>query len=108
MAGTAESGWAAGSADLFTDAAWVTCLTDGHAIRTTGRASRASALAVGSRVVPTEPAAHDAAVARISHLPHLLALALAQVGEQGGALAHSRSPRRRSPTAPGSPAPVPS
>ena len=47
------------------------------------------ALAVGSRVVPADPGAHDAAVARISHLPHLLALALAQVGEQGGALAQA-------------------
>jgi prephenate dehydrogenase len=44
---------------------------------------------VGSRVVPAEPSAHDAAVARISHLPHLLALALAQVGQAGGALALS-------------------
>jgi len=47
------------------------------------------ALAVGSRVVPADPSAHDAAVARISHLPHLLALALAQVGQAGGSLALS-------------------
>ena len=88
MAGTAESGWAAGSADLFTDAAWVTCLTadtdpeDWAAVAGLG-------LTLGCRVVPTDPAAHDAAVARISHLPHLLALALAQVGELGGPLAHT-------------------
>ena len=44
---------------------------------------------VGSRVVPAEALAHDQAVARISHLPHLMALALAQVGEHGGALALS-------------------
>jgi prephenate dehydrogenase len=40
-------------------------------------------------VVPAEPQAHDLAVARISHLPHLMALALSQVAENGGALALS-------------------
>src|SRR6478609_3033928 len=88
MAGTANSGWPAGSPGLFDGAAWVTCLTeDSNADDWAAVAS--VALAVGSRVVPAEPPAHDAAVARISHLPHILALALAQVGEQGGALALS-------------------
>jgi prephenate dehydrogenase len=45
------------------------------------------ALSVGSRVVPVDAEAHDAAVARVSHLPHLLALTLAQVGAAGGDLA---------------------
>jgi prephenate dehydrogenase len=85
MAGTAESGWSAGSADLFDGAAWVTCLTDDSAVEDWLPVA-ALALAVGSRVVPAEPQAHDAAVARISHLPHLMALALAQVAENGGAL----------------------
>jgi prephenate dehydrogenase len=44
---------------------------------------------MGSRVVPAEAAAHDDAVARISHLPHLFALALAQVAAAGGSLALS-------------------
>jgi prephenate dehydrogenase len=88
MAGTTESGWAAGSATLFSGAAWVTTLTDDTDIDD-WLAVATLALAVGSRVVPTEPDAHDLAVARISHLPHLLALALAQVGEQGGSLALS-------------------
>jgi prephenate dehydrogenase len=88
MAGTAESGWAAGSAELFRGAAWVTCLTDDSATQDWAQVA-GLALAVGSRVVPAEPEAHDDAVARISHLPHLLALALAQVGLQGGALALS-------------------
>ncbi len=85
MAGTAISGWAAGSADLFAGAAWVTCLTDDSRVEDWVSVA-ALALAIGSRVVPAEPQAHDLAVARVSHLPHLLALALAQVGEQGGAL----------------------
>ena len=88
MAGTAESGWPAGSASLFTGAAWVTTLTEDTDLEDWLPVA-GLALAVGSRVVPTEPEAHDLAVARISHLPHLLALALAQVGEQGGALALS-------------------
>ena len=88
MAGTAASGWRAGSASLFQDAAWVTCLTDDSDVDDWA-AVAGLALAVGSRVVPADPQAHDLAVARISHLPHLMALALAQVGEHGGALALS-------------------
>ncbi|HEY5882578.1 MAG TPA: prephenate dehydrogenase [Nakamurella sp.] len=88
MAGTAESGWAAGSPDLFRDAAWVVCLTEDTDVADWASVA-ALALSVGSRVVPAEPEAHDSAVARISHLPHVMALALAQVGAQGGALALS-------------------
>ena len=88
MAGTAASGWAAGDATLFDGAAWVTCLTEDTEVADWS-AVAALALTVGSRVVPTEAEAHDAAVARISHLPHLMALALAQAGAQGGELALS-------------------
>jgi len=88
MAGTAASGWPAGSAALFRGTAWVTALTDDSDIDDWAMVA-GLALAVGSRVVPADPQAHDLAVARVSHLPHLLALALAQVGEQGGALALS-------------------
>ena len=86
MAGTQYSGWAAGSAGLFDGTAWVTCLTEDSA-QGDWAAVAALALGVGSRVVPTEPAAHDAAVARVSHLSHLLALTLAQAGAAGGDLA---------------------
>jgi prephenate dehydrogenase len=88
MAGTQYSGWFAGAADLFTGAAWVTCMDDETDINTWVPVARL-ALAVGSHVVPIEALAHDQAVARISHLPHLMALALAQVGESGGELAMS-------------------
>nr|WP_240188824.1 prephenate dehydrogenase [Nakamurella flavida] len=88
MAGTAQSGWAAGSADLFTDAAWVTTLTE-DTDPADWAAVAAMALATGARVVPAEALAHDEAVARVSHLPHLLALVLAQVGAAGGTLALS-------------------
>ena len=76
MAGTQFSGWAAGSAALFHEAPWVTCLDDDSDLRVWTEVARL-ALAVGSRVIPTDSAAHDQAVARVSHLPHLLALTLA-------------------------------
>lgn len=88
MAGTQHSGWSAGSADLFTGAAWVTCLDEDSDLGLWSEISRL-ALAIGSRVVPAEAAAHDDAVARISQLPHLLALALAQVAAADGSLALS-------------------
>jgi prephenate dehydrogenase len=88
MAGTAASGWSAGSADLFGGAAWVTCLTEDTDIDDWATVA-SLALALGSRVVPADAQAHDEAVARISHLPHLMALALAQVADNGGALALS-------------------
>jgi len=86
MAGTSASGWAAGSADLFRGAPWVVSVDDG-----TDRAGWAEvaglALDSGAHVVPATAADHDAAVARISHLPHLLAAVLASVGADGGPLA---------------------
>jgi len=85
MAGTQMSGWAAGSAALFDRAAWVTCLDEDSDLDVWTQVAEL-ALAVGSRVVPAEAAAHDDAVARISHLPHLFALALAQVAAAGGSL----------------------
>lgn len=88
MAGTQFSGWAAGSAKLFEGAAWVTCLDEDSDLGVWAQVA-ALALSVGSRVLPVEAAAHDDAVARISHLPHLFALALAQVAAAGGSLALS-------------------
>lgn len=88
MAGTQFSGWAAGSSTLFHHAAWVTCLDD-HSDLSVWAEVAGLALALGCRVVPAEAAHHDEAVARVSHLSHMLALALAQVGEAGGSLALS-------------------
>jgi prephenate dehydrogenase len=45
------------------------------------------ALDCGAQVVPAGAAEHDAAVARVSHLPHVLAAVLASVGADGGPLA---------------------
>lgn len=88
MAGTAESGFGAGNDQLFRGAVWVTCLDPASSLDAWDVIA-GLALAVGSTVVPCTAVAHDQAVARISHLPHLLALALAQVAELGGPLALS-------------------
>jgi prephenate dehydrogenase len=86
MAGTAESGWDAGTADLFRDAVWVVAVDDG-ADPGVWQQVAGLALDCGSVVVPAESGEHDAAVARISHLPHMLAEALALAGAGGGDLA---------------------
>ncbi|NNG37603.1 prephenate dehydrogenase [Nakamurella sp. DB0629] len=86
MAGTAESGFGAGSAELFRGRTWVTTLAE-HTDPLAWAEVAAMAIDTGARVVPTTDREHDAAVARISHLPHLMALTLAQAGEQGGPLA---------------------
>lgn len=85
MTGTAESGWSAGEAALFDGAAWVACVE--HDTDLLAWAEVAGlALDIGAHVVPATAAAHDAAVARISHLPHLLAAVLASVGAEAGPL----------------------
>ncbi|MEU4801282.1 prephenate dehydrogenase [Actinosynnema sp. NPDC023587] len=86
MAGTSASGWAAGRSDLFRDAAWVVSAEDGTDVDVLTDVI-GLALAAGAHVVPATADEHDAAVARISHLPHLLAAVLASVGADGGPLA---------------------
>ena len=79
MAGTAESGWAAGQATLFADAAWVVAADDGLDLQVWADVAEL-AWACGAHVVPAAADEHDLAVARVSHLPHLLAAVLAAVG----------------------------
>ncbi|MRH86075.1 prephenate dehydrogenase [Nocardia sp. SYP-A9097] len=86
MAGTSESGWAASTPDLFQRAAWAVSVDPGTHKVAWERVARL-ALDCGSVVVPVLSAEHDRAVARISHLPHVLAEALAIQGTNGGALA---------------------
>jgi prephenate dehydrogenase len=78
MAGSERPGVAAAAADLFQDAA---CLltNDEHA-----PAARAQSLerfwqSVGCRTAWMSAAVHDALVARISHLPHILAASAARI-----------------------------
>ncbi|MCC8248235.1 prephenate dehydrogenase [Saccharothrix luteola] len=88
MAGTSSSGWSAGRADLFHDAAWVVTAEDDTDPDVLTDVMEL-AFAAEAHVVPTTALEHDAAVARISHLPHLLAAVLASVGADGGPLALS-------------------
>ena len=76
MTGTADSGWLAGHAGLFNRAPWVVSVDD-HVDPAVWSMVMALALDCGAMVVPAKSDEHDAAAAAISHLPHLLAEALA-------------------------------
>lgn len=76
MAGTAHSGWRATDARLFTGAPWVLSVDD-HVDAGVFTQVMTLALDCGAFVVPARSDEHDTAAATISHLPHLLAEALA-------------------------------
>ena len=76
MTGTAHSGWAAGHVRLFSGVPWVVSVDD-HVDPAVWEMVMNLALDCGSVVVPAKSDEHDAAAAAISHLPHLLAEALA-------------------------------
>jgi prephenate dehydrogenase len=76
MTGTAHSGWVSGHGALFNRAPWVVSV-DGHVDPAVWAMVMTLALDCGAVVVPAKSDEHDAAAAAISHLPHLLAEALA-------------------------------
>ncbi|STZ46080.1 prephenate dehydrogenase [Mycolicibacterium gilvum] len=76
MTGTAYSGWSAGDARLFVDTPWVLSVDD-HVDPDVWAQVMRLALDCGAFVVPARSDEHDTAAATISHLPHLLAEALA-------------------------------
>lgn len=76
MTGTAHSGWRAGHGGLFNRAPWVVSVDD-HVDPQVWSMVAELALDCGAVVVPAKSDEHDAAAAAISHLPHLLAEALA-------------------------------
>jgi prephenate dehydrogenase len=76
MTGTAHSGWTAGHGGLFNRAPWVVSV-DEHVDPLVWSMVMTLALDCGAVVVPAKSDEHDAAAAAISHLPHLLAEALA-------------------------------
>lgn len=81
MAGTAVPGPEGASPELLARATFVLCPAREDPRGLAAAASFASAL--GARPLAMDAAAHDAAVARTSHLPHLLAFALAEVVGRG-------------------------
>jgi prephenate dehydrogenase len=86
MCGTERSGHAATDPELFRGARWAVCLEPGTELPRWLRVAEV-ALAAGASVVPVTAGEHDAAVAAISHVPHLLAAALAAAAADAGPLA---------------------
>ncbi len=86
MCGTERSGHAAVDPGLFAGARWALCVEPGTELPRWLRVAEV-ALAVGAEVVPVTAAEHDDAVAAISHVPHLLAAALAAAAAEAGPLA---------------------
>lgn len=88
MAGSEETGIGAARPDLFYDAAWALVETP-----RTGARSRAVATAVveaaGGRPLFTDAETHDRAVAASSHLPYVVAGALARTADTGEASVRS-------------------
>lgn len=76
MAGTTHSGWSAGDARLFVGSPWVVSVDD-HVDPQVWMTVTRLALDCGAVVVPARSDEHDAAAAAISHLPHLVAEAVA-------------------------------
>lgn len=88
MCGTERSGHQATDPGLFSGARWAVCLEPDTDLARWLRVAEV-ALAAGAEVVPATAQEHDAAVAAISHVPHLLAAALAAAAADAGPLALS-------------------
>jgi prephenate dehydrogenase len=82
MAGSERKGVAYARADLFSGATCVVTPTRHTPDELTARVERLWA-ALGMRTVRMSPSAHDRAVARVSHLPHVLASLLMMLPQTG-------------------------
>ena len=76
MAGKESSSFLASDPRLFDGCAWVLCLEPGVTDLADWLRLAGLYTSIGARVVPATADEHDEAVARISHVPHLLAAAL--------------------------------
>lgn len=89
MVGFERSGFFASNVNMYDDCPWVLCLDEDSRPASAMRDWLFLAkllVGIGSRVVPMTAKDHDDAVARISHVPHIVAAALTQVvasGEMG-------------------------
>ena len=77
MAGSEQSGYGVARADLFRGATVILTPTD-HSEPRTVKTVAAFWEAMGARVSTLDPETHDRVMAAISHLPHLVAYALAE------------------------------
>ena len=78
MAGRETSGFASADPALFAGCAWVLCLEPGGTALPDWLELARLVTSLGARAVPSTAAEHDRAVATVSHVPHLLATALAE------------------------------
>jgi prephenate dehydrogenase len=77
MAGMETSGFRSADPALFAGCAWVLCLEPDRTSLPDWLALAELFTGLGARVVPTTADEHDRAVAAVSHVPHLVAAALA-------------------------------
>lgn len=82
MAGSEQTGVLAAQEALFEGATWVLTPTTATPIACVARMQQLIR-ALGARDVVLDPEVHDRAVARISHLPHVVAAALATTAASG-------------------------
>lgn len=75
MAGAETSGWAASTPDLLRGATWAACPSSRELEPLLRLAAAVDAL--GGRLIACDAKSHDHAVARASHMPHLVSTALA-------------------------------
>ncbi|WP_018347545.1 prephenate dehydrogenase [Longispora albida] len=87
MAGKELSGFEASDPGLFRGQPWVLCLDEETSVDDWWLLARLAGESLGARVIPSTSHEHDAAVARISHVPHLVASALAAGASDPGVLA---------------------
>jgi len=81
MAGSERSGVEAADPELFRGAYYVLCPADDTPAEDYSRLHQL-VTAIGARVIAISPAAHDRAVAAISHLPHVAASALTNLAAE--------------------------
>lgn len=100
MAGTAYSCWDNSQQGLFAEAAWAITYDYAAELEQAGQKIPQEwtqlftdvvklCSMVHAEAMPVRVKAHDEAVARVSHLPHVIAEALAVVGDHGGILSQS-------------------
>jgi prephenate dehydrogenase len=84
LAGSERAGWRAADAALLRDAVWAVCPPSPGAPLDALFALDAVLDPLGARLLACDADAHDAALARTSHVPHVVAQALARLAEGGG------------------------
>jgi prephenate dehydrogenase len=84
LAGSERTGWAAADAALLRDAVWAVCPPEAGAGLGPVCTFAEALEPLGPRLLACAVEAHDAALARTSHVPHVVAQALARLAESGG------------------------